>query len=90
LPTPDYLHLPVALNARGEKLSKQTFAAPADATRPMPALLQVMRFLGQDVPVELIEGSVEDFWRWAVTHWDMTRVPRQPGIIVKAIDDSSA
>jgi glutamyl-Q tRNA(Asp) synthetase len=90
LPTPDYLHLPVALNAQSEKLSKQTFAAPLDTAHPLPTLLQVMRFLGQDVPVELIEGSIEDFWRWAVTHWDMTRVPRDPGIIVKAIDDSSA
>jgi glutamyl-Q tRNA(Asp) synthetase len=90
LPTPDYLHLPVALNAQSEKLSKQTFAAPLDTAHPLPTLLQVMRFLGQDVPVELIEGSIEDFWRWAVTHWDMTRVPREPGIIVKAIDDSSA
>lgn len=90
LPTPDYLHLPVALNAQSEKLSKQTLAAPLDTAHPLPTLLQVMRFLGQDVPVELIEGSVEDFWRWAVTHWDMTRVLREPGIIVKAIDDSSA
>ena len=48
LPTPDYLHLPVALNARSEKLSKQTLAAPLDAARPLPALFQVMRFLGQE------------------------------------------
>ncbi|BAV33160.1 glutamyl-Q tRNA(Asp) ligase [Sulfuricaulis limicola] len=82
LPTPDYLHLPVALNARSEKLSKQTLAAPLDAARPMPALLQVMRFLGQEVPPELADGSLADFWRWAVMHWDMTRVPRVAGIIV--------
>jgi glutamyl-Q tRNA(Asp) synthetase len=90
LPTPDYRHLPVALNANSEKLSKQTFAAPLDATRPLPALLQVMRFLGQDVPPELAAGSIENFWRWAVTHWDMTRVPRVPGIVVEATGGSSA
>jgi glutamyl-Q tRNA(Asp) synthetase len=90
LPTPDYLHLPVALNAQNEKLSKQTFAAPLDAARPLPALLQVMRFLGQNVPPELTEGSIEDFWRWAVTHWNMTRVPRVAGIVVKETGDSSA
>ncbi|MDH3513872.1 MAG: tRNA glutamyl-Q(34) synthetase GluQRS, partial [Gammaproteobacteria bacterium] len=30
LPMPDYLHLPVVLNEKGEKLSKQTNAAPLD------------------------------------------------------------
>lgn len=89
LPTPDYLHLPVALNAQSEKLSKQTFAAPLDATRPLPALLQVMRFLGQDVPVELIEGSIEDFWRWAVGNWEVGRVPRVAGMVVDSVGSSS-
>jgi glutamyl-Q tRNA(Asp) synthetase len=83
LPTPDYLHLPVALNAQGEKLSKQTFAAPLDPARPLPALLQVMRFLGQDVPPELADGSLADFWHWAVTNWDLARIPRVPGVVVE-------
>jgi glutamyl-Q tRNA(Asp) synthetase len=90
LTMPDYLHLPVALNAQSEKLSKQTFAAPLDAARPLPALLQVMRFLGQDVPPELAAGGIEDFWRWAVMHWEAKYVPRVPGIVVKATGDSSA
>ena len=43
--TPRYLHVPVALNAAGEKLSKQTGAAPvADARR---AIADALRFLGQ-------------------------------------------
>ena len=84
LPTPEYLHLPVALNARGEKLSKQTFAMPLDAARPLPALLRALRFLGQDISPELAEGGIGDFWRWAVTHWDVTRVPRVSGIVVGA------
>jgi len=83
LPTPDYLHLPAALNAQGEKLSKQTFAAPLDPARPLPALLQVMRFLGQDVPPELADGSLADFWHWAVTNWDLARIPRVPGVVVE-------
>jgi glutamyl-Q tRNA(Asp) synthetase len=90
LQTPDYLHLPVALNAQSEKLSKQTFAAPLDTARPLPVLLRVMRFLGQDAPPELADASLEDFWRWAVAYWDVGRVPRVAGIIAETTDDSSA
>jgi glutamyl-Q tRNA(Asp) synthetase len=84
LPTPDYLHLPVALSTRQEKLSKQTFAAPADTARPLPMLYQVLRFLGQDPPPALAESSVDDLWRWAVAHWDVRRVPQVQGVAVEA------
>ena len=83
LPTPNYLHLPVALNARGEKLSKQTLAAPLDSARPLPALLQIMRFLGQEAPKELAEGSIEEFWQWPVGNWDLARIPDALGIVVE-------
>lgn len=89
LPTPDYRHLPVALSRQGEKLSKQTFAAPADATRPLPLLCRVLRFLGQEVPPEPAAGGVEDFWRWAIAHWDAGRVPRAAGIVAETTDGDS-
>ena len=82
LPTPQYLHLPVALNEKGEKLSKQTLAAPIDPARPLPALIKVLRFLGQEAPKELAEGSIEDFWRWAGANWDVAHIPRVPGVVV--------
>jgi glutamyl-Q tRNA(Asp) synthetase len=83
LPTPDYLHLPVALNAQGEKLSKQTFAAPLDPARPLPALLQVMRFLCQDPPATLADSNLDEFWRWAIANWSEEHVPRVTGVIVE-------
>ena len=43
--TPRYLHVPVAIDAAGEKLSKQTGAAPIDASRE--ALRRALVFLGQ-------------------------------------------
>jgi hypothetical protein len=45
-----------------------------------------MRFLGQEVPLELARRSIEDFWRWAVENWEVERVPRAPkvaGVVVE-------
>ncbi|MHB8536109.1 MAG: tRNA glutamyl-Q(34) synthetase GluQRS [Sulfuricaulis sp.] len=90
LPTPDYLHLPVALNARGEKFSKQTFAAPVDVERPWQLLIQVLQFLGQAPPVDLAEANIGDFWRWAIAHWRLDRIPRVMGVVVETPGVDSA
>ncbi|MGH8720980.1 MAG: tRNA glutamyl-Q(34) synthetase GluQRS, partial [Burkholderiales bacterium] len=45
---PRYAHEPVALNASGEKLSKQTGARPLDLSDPKAELARARRFLGQD------------------------------------------
>jgi len=76
LPQPSYAHLPVAVNAAGEKLSKQTFAAPVDAVKPLPALAAALSFLGQQPPRELARGTVKEFWDWALKNWKLERVPR--------------
>ena len=83
LPTPDYLHLPVALSKQREKMSKQTLATAADIARPVPMLYQVLRFLGQDPPPMLADSNLDDFWRWAVAHWNVGRVPRVTGVVVE-------
>jgi glutamyl-Q tRNA(Asp) synthetase len=66
-PTPTYLHLPVVLDTTGEKLSKQTLAAPLDDSDPLPSLLKAVRFLGMEAGVEI--ESVGDFWVWARGRW---------------------
>jgi glutamyl-Q tRNA(Asp) synthetase len=76
LPTPGYAHLPVAVDAAGEKLSKQTLAAPLDSTQPVPALHAALRFLGQTPPTELARADVATLWAWAHAHWRWQQVPR--------------
>lgn len=78
LSTPCYAHLPVAVNAAGEKLSKQTHAAPVDGSRPGPALFAVLEFLGQRPPPELSGAGPDELWAWAMSHWQLARVPRGP------------
>lgn len=75
-PTPTYAHLPVVIDASGEKLSKQTRAAPLDPSQPVPTLHAVLEFLGQAPPAELAEASLPEFWCWAIANWKLASVPR--------------
>ncbi len=76
LPTPRYLHLPVVLNEQGEKLSKQTFAAPVDRTNLLPVLWQALDVLGQQPPQELLDSDLETLWFWAINHWLGSCIPQ--------------
>jgi len=49
LPTPRYLHTPLVLDARGEKLSKQHGAPALDLAEPVQALRAAASALGLDV-----------------------------------------
>ena len=80
LPTLHYAHLPVAVNSAGEKLSKQTCAAPLDNTKPQPALWNALAFLGQSPPAELRRAGLADVWQWAHAHWGMARGPRRQSL----------
>jgi glutamyl-Q tRNA(Asp) synthetase len=76
LPGARYAHLPVAVNDRGEKLSKQTRAAPVDLDRPMAAVVAALRFLGQDPPPRLADADRDELWQWALANWRFERIPR--------------
>jgi glutamyl-Q tRNA(Asp) synthetase len=65
-PVPRYLHIPVAVNASGEKLSKQSGAQAIDPSRDEVIRL-LLTFLGQRGTTDLDE---------ALAGWDPARIPR--------------
>ncbi len=75
---PDYAHLPVVHNAKGQKLSKQTGAAPLPFTQPTKQLYQALKFLGQSPPPDLAAVTVTEFWQWARQNWQLKQVPAKP------------
>ncbi len=68
-PTPAYAHIPVVLDAGGQKLSKQTLAPPVDLARPTSALFGAFRFLGYEPPGDLMDRPPQDLLRWGVAAW---------------------
>jgi glutamyl-Q tRNA(Asp) synthetase len=75
LPAPSYLHVPVVVGASGDKLSKQTGAAPVDAAQRDRVLREALRFLGQPETCDLAE---------AIAAWDTKRIPRRRAIVFAA------
>jgi glutamyl-Q tRNA(Asp) synthetase len=69
LTTPAYMHLPVAVNAHGEKLSKQTLAQPVGKSNAVATLFDALAFLRQNPPAELRLGTVKQILEWAITSW---------------------
>jgi glutamyl-Q tRNA(Asp) synthetase len=63
---PSYLHVPVATDASGAKLSKQTGARAIEATAEH-AIRRALRFLGQPETDDLAQAARD---------WDVARIPR--------------
>ncbi|MGQ0580233.1 MAG: tRNA glutamyl-Q(34) synthetase GluQRS [Betaproteobacteria bacterium] len=82
LPTPAYLHLPLAVNGVGEKLSKQTRAPAVDPSHPTATLERVLRFLGHTPPAGLAAAGIAELWQWAVRNWQREGLPRVASITV--------
>ncbi len=68
-----YLHLPVATNDAGEKLSKQTLAPPLDTSAPARELREALRFLGQQ---EGAGSTSVEILRTAVANWNPAAIPK--------------
>jgi glutamyl-Q tRNA(Asp) synthetase len=75
-----YAHLPLAVNKQGDKLSKQTAAAPIEKPRAPQRIIETLAFLGQQPPAELAHASIQTIWQWAIENWNIDLVPRRKHI----------
>lgn len=81
-----WAHVPILVNAAGQKLSKQTLALPVEAKDADALLLRVIHWLGQcatdrewsDARDSLGEGGPKGLLDWAARGWDMQRIPPGP------------
>jgi glutamyl-Q tRNA(Asp) synthetase len=74
LATPHYVHLPLALDETGQKLSKSLRGLALDAADPLPALHHAWAFLGQMPDALARRGSIAMLQRDAIAHFDLARI----------------
>ncbi|OEY94495.1 tRNA glutamyl-Q(34) synthetase GluQRS [Acinetobacter qingfengensis] len=68
-----YMHLPLAMNAQGQKLSKQNLAQALDLSQAPQLLAQAVLALHQE-PIEIDQPAI--MLKQAVTQWDRSRIPQ--------------
>lgn len=76
-PTPEYCHLPLAVDIHGNKISKSEGAAKIALKNKGRSLIDALNFLGQQAPADLAASDIDDIWRWAIDNWNITRVPKE-------------
>ena len=80
--TPRYVHLPVLVNAAGEKLSKQTLAPAIRPDAAAAELRLALTRLGHPPPADC--GGLAELWAWALAHWALSRVSAAPVVVQEA------
>jgi len=75
LEAPRHLHLPVVVNAAGEKLSKQTLAPALDLREPQATLARALGLLWHAPPPELAGAGAAELLEWAIAHWNPANLP---------------
>jgi glutamyl-Q tRNA(Asp) synthetase len=72
LPTPRYLHFPVAVDSLGEKLSKRHGATPLEPATAPGAIAHALAFLGQPAAPGMSAGEM---LAAAARRWSPSRIP---------------
>ncbi len=69
LPALRYAHVPLVLDANGEKLSKQTLAKSLDPRDAVADLAEALCFLNHAPSVEVVSAGRDALLAWAIAHW---------------------
>ncbi len=72
-PKLSYMHLPLAMNGQGQKLSKQNLAQALDINKAPELLSAAILALGQSM-VELDQPRI--MLQQAIQQWDVERIPK--------------
>ena len=71
-----YLHLPLVVDASGNKLSKQNHAKAISITEPKADLINAMQILGFTLGDDLQSATIEELINWGCEHWSVKQLPK--------------
>ncbi|MCJ7451915.1 MAG: tRNA glutamyl-Q(34) synthetase GluQRS [Steroidobacteraceae bacterium] len=69
----EYMHVPLAVNASGLKLSKSSDAPGLAAASSTLQIVAALEFLGQDPPEVLKAATADEVLAWGVSNWHPER-----------------
>ena len=78
-PHPRYLHLPLLVDAQGDKLSKRSYAPALNNLQAEQNLRLALRYLGQPSPPA--QSSLDALLRWSTEHWQVRQLPNSAIIV---------
>lgn len=87
-PIPVFMHIPVAVSEPGKKLSKQNHSPELKHDNASENITLALDFLGHSVPDCLVGERVESILEWAVTHWQLNKLPRKREVEVQVQTDA--
>ncbi len=80
-PRPSYMHLPLMMARRGQKLSKRVGSAPVEGPQASGSLFAALNVLAQQPPWELQNAPVAELIAWGIEHWQPRRLPARREIL---------
>ena len=83
-----YLHLPLAIDGYGNKLSKQNHATAIDLQQPKSTLIRAMQFLGLSPTEELQQASIDELLLWGTENWSIDTLPVETKITTPFSNES--
>ncbi len=83
-PQPHYLHIPIAVDAQGNKLSKRNLAKALIGQHAFDNIYQALIFLGQNPPPQHNFSQLDDLWQWAIMHWNINTLPQQGSLLYES------
>ncbi len=73
-PTLSYGHIPVIVNAEGQKLSKQTYAPALPNSQPNRLLITALSYLGISVAADQQRAPPAAILAWAAQQWSISQI----------------
>ncbi|GLS83144.1 tRNA glutamyl-Q(34) synthetase GluQRS [Paraferrimonas haliotis] len=81
LTPPKWAHLPLAVMANGQKLSKQNHAPQLSQQQVISNLLQALTILNQPLPENATHASPDEVIQFAINHFDWQAIPKSNQLI---------